>query len=215
MWVYPSSNITRCPVRIIDKYMGLCPPIVKGSAKANFYLRSLNRVTPAQWYSSRVLGINAIKKVVTTMLKDANLDGFFTNHSLRRSRTTRLFQAGLDHKLVKEFTGHASDAVDQYQITSHEQPEDVSHIISGEKDPQKTHKNADIEICDQQKEECKNNSLEISVCHKSQTNSLGCSCSPKNVDLEQTKGLGVLINDILEERKYGNAKIKIEIDLTQ
>ena len=115
---------------------------------------------------------------------------------------------------MKEFTGHASDAVDQYQITSHEQREDISHIISGEKDPQKTHTNADIEICDQQKEEYKNNSLEISVCDKSQTNSLGFSCSRKNVDLEQTKGLGVLINDILEGRKYGNAKIKIEIDLT-
>ena len=52
------------------------------------------------------------------MLKNAKLDGFFSNHSLRRSSTTHLFQAGVGIKLVKEFTGHTSDAVDQHPLTS-------------------------------------------------------------------------------------------------
>ena len=51
------------------------------------------------------------------MLKNANLDGFFTNHSLHRSGTTRLFHAGIDKKIIREFTGHRSDAIDQYQVT--------------------------------------------------------------------------------------------------
>ena len=127
VWVHPSENITRCPVRLVDKYMGLCPGVVPGSGKANFYLRSLTKTTPAQWYSSRVLGINSIKKTVGNLLKDAKLDGFFTNHSLRRSGTTRLFQAGVDRKLVKEYTGHTSDAVDKYQITSAGQREALSN----------------------------------------------------------------------------------------
>ena len=121
VWVYPSFNIQRCPVRLVDKYLGLCPPVDNEKKRNNMYLRSLTKTTPAQWYSTRVLGINAVKKTVGSLLKDAKLDGYFTNHSLCRSSTTRLFQAGVDHKLVKEFTGHSSDAVDKYQITSHDQ----------------------------------------------------------------------------------------------
>ena len=62
VWIYPSSNINRCPVRLIDKYMGLCLPIIPVSGKDNFYLHNLTHITPAQWYSSRVLGLNTVKK---------------------------------------------------------------------------------------------------------------------------------------------------------
>ena len=127
MWIFPSKNINRCPVRLIDKYMSLCPPVGKNS-KANFYLRRLEKTNPAQWYSTRVLGINAIRKTVQEMVKSVRLDGFFTNHSLRRSGTTRLFQAGVDRKIIKEFTGHSSDAVDNYQVTSEEQRHELSSI---------------------------------------------------------------------------------------
>ena len=96
------------------------------------YLHSLNKTTPAQWYSTSVLRINAIKKTVLTLLKDAKLDGYFTNHSLCRSSTTRLFQAGVDRKLVKDFTGHTSDVVDKYQITSDYQCQKMSVVQSGE-----------------------------------------------------------------------------------
>ena len=67
------------------------------------------------------MGVNTLRKVVRKLLKSAELDGYFTNHSLRRSGTTRLFQAGVERKIVKEYTGHTSDAVDQYQITSADQ----------------------------------------------------------------------------------------------
>ena len=95
-------------------------------------MRSLTRTTPAQWYSTRVLGINAIKKTVGQLLKNIDGDQFYSNHSLRRSSTTRLFQAGVDRKLVKEFTGHALNAVDKYQITSDAQRESISKIIAGD-----------------------------------------------------------------------------------
>ena len=63
------------------------------------------------------------------MLKNAGLDGYFTNHSLHRTCATRLFQAGQDVKLVKEITGHVSDAVHKYQNTSDEQQMRASNII--------------------------------------------------------------------------------------
>ena len=66
------------------------------------------------------------------MLKDAGLDGFFTNHSLRRTAATRLFQAGKNVKLIKEVTGHVSNAVEKYEITSDAQRMEVSEIIQGD-----------------------------------------------------------------------------------
>ena len=52
-----------------------------------------------------------LPKTVKNLLKEANIEGYFTNHSCRSS-TTKLFQAGVDKKLIKEITGHHSDAVD-------------------------------------------------------------------------------------------------------
>ena len=51
VWVYPSSNPIRCPVRLIDKYMSLLPPVKTENSKHNFYLRSLEKPNPACWYS--------------------------------------------------------------------------------------------------------------------------------------------------------------------
>ena len=90
--------------------MGLCPPVIAQNAKHNFYLRSLGHMTPAQWYSIRVLGIHAIRKIISELLKHGELDDFFSNHCLCRTSTTRLFNAGVDRKLVKEFTGCTSDS---------------------------------------------------------------------------------------------------------
>ena len=74
-------------MRLIDKYMSLCPD-VGAKSKPNFYLRPLDKINPAQWYSTRVVGVNTLRKVVGKLLKSAELDGYFTNHSLRRSGTT-------------------------------------------------------------------------------------------------------------------------------
>ena len=126
VWVKPSNNITRCPVRLVEKYMNLLPV---GGAKGNFYMQSLRKPKPFTWYSANPVGINSLRKVVGTLLRDAGLDGYFTNHSLRRTCATRLFQAGADVKLVKEITGHVSDAIHKYQTTSDQQRMDLSSVI--------------------------------------------------------------------------------------
>ena len=120
VWVHPSENITKCPVRLSDNYIGLCPRYYK---KANFYLQSLQKPNPCVWYAEQVVGINTIKKTVRNMLGEANVNLYFMNHSLR------LFQAGIDRKLAKEVTGHSSDVVDLYQITSDTQRETISKVM--------------------------------------------------------------------------------------
>ena len=45
----------------------------------------------------------------------AGLSGKYTNHSLRATCATRLFQAGVDEQLIKSVTGHRSEAVQDYK----------------------------------------------------------------------------------------------------
>ena len=117
--------------------MSLCPPVTKKTQKANFYLRSLECTNPAQWYSSQVVGMNTLRKTVGELLKSVELDGFFSNNSLRQTGTSRLFQAGFDRKIVKEYSGHRSDAIDRYQVTSESQKQQVSKVLAGEIDDKK------------------------------------------------------------------------------
>ena len=65
-----------------------------------------------------------------TMMYDAQISGYFTNHSAWRTGRTRLFRAGVDRKLIKEDTGHRSDVVDKYQIMSEKQRAIMSDIIA-------------------------------------------------------------------------------------
>ena len=59
VWIFPSKeNVNRCTVRLVDKYLGPCPP---KTTKSNFYLRSLDKPNPGQWYANQVLGQNKKK----------------------------------------------------------------------------------------------------------------------------------------------------------
>ena len=55
VWVFPNENPERCCVRLVDKYLRLCPNVQK---RNNFYLHSLSKPTPNQWYSEKVIGQN-------------------------------------------------------------------------------------------------------------------------------------------------------------
>ena len=141
------------------------------------------------------LGINAICSTVSQMLKDAKLDGYFTNHSLRRSGTTRLFQAGVDRKVIKEFTGHSSDAVDSYQITSEGQRREISSILAGEckqSNAPETNK-----IVDESPKE-KSSIVELSI-NDNTGGARGCHCKLSNMKMSATIKLEV---EFSEKKKY-------------
>ena len=192
VWVFPSNDPTRCTVRLVEKYLSLCPLYYK---KDNFYLQCKVKPTPKQWYQEQVIGKNTISKVVQNLVKTAKIDGFFTNHSLRRSGGTRLFRAGIDRKLVKEHTGHRSDAVDQYQVTSEEQRKMLSDVIQGQNKP-KVH-GSSLECVEERKVET------------DQTNS-------NREVLKVDKGnVSEIISKLLEQvGKKGKTTIEIKIEVT-
>ena len=203
VWIYPSDNINCCPVRLIDKYISLCPPVKSVKHKSNFYLRSLEKINPAQWYSHQVVGICTLRKTIGRMLKDAKLDGFFTNHSLRRSGTSRLFQAGVDRKIIKEYTGHRSDVVDQYQITSEAQRQELSAILAHPKASNATKEKQEAQAM---------NSVEVKLTDKSgKGNDVSCSCLRQKVTTSKLSDVSGLVDQIVNARKGEKVRVKIEV----
>ena len=188
------------------------PAISTKLKKANFYLCSLDCTNPAQWFSEQVVGINTLKKVVSKMLNNVK-DGYFTNHSLSRTGATWLSQARVDCKLVKEVTGHASDALDQYQITSNEQREMISKVI----ECPVLEDNVFKEKVDNSNDSMGNENITETApptnsCHVTLNNkarSMGCSYSKMNVNLHQPEKIGSMISQLMQDRRYVNAKIKI------
>ena len=184
---------------MVEKYLGLCPKSYH--KKPNFYLQSLRSPTPKQWYGREVMGANKIKEVVKDLLSSAEIDGYFTNHSLRRSGGTRLFQAGVDRKLVKEVTGHRSDAVDCYQITSEEQREKLSTIIACnvEENIEKSSNNVEKNV---------DKTREIT---KIDSESCTCKCLKHS---NYKTNIGEIVNEMVERNlKTGKTVIKLEIHI--
>ncbi len=130
--VYGSSNENRNVVRLYEKYVGLLP--VKSKTSDLFvYELSDKRRSPCTWYSDRPVGINVLKKTVRKLTKAAGLQGNFTNHSLRASCATRLYQSGEDKQIIKCITGHRSDAgVRSYKRVSDQLLTSANKKICGE-----------------------------------------------------------------------------------
>ncbi len=137
----PSRNI----VLLYDKYVSLLPPDPKCNALYKYELPP-GKVTAHTWYQDRPLGVNAVAKVVNTLMMRAGIPGRFTNHSLRVTAATRMFNAGVEEQVMKERTGHKSDAVHAYKRTSDSVLEQAERAAIGEsKVPKKVGKDVDGE----------------------------------------------------------------------
>jgi len=71
-------------------------------------LKPLTKANGEFWYLSIPLGHNSLQKIVPN---PAGVYGYFTNHSLRATNATRLFEAHVDEQLIMERTGNSSTAV--------------------------------------------------------------------------------------------------------
>lgn len=122
------ENPVRCPVRLFKLYNKLCP---KDRPENAFYLQPLRKFKDDCWFSVKPLGHNPLNNMVREMCKAAEIEGFKTNHSLRATTATRLYQAGVDEQLIMERTGHRSlDGVRSYKRTSQEQQATLSDIMN-------------------------------------------------------------------------------------
>ena len=126
--IYPIPNSVRCPVMLIMKYLSLLPQ--NRTCKA-LYLQPKKKYDVNCWYQDHPVGVNKLQSVVRDVCRMGNLPGFYTNHSLRATAATHLYQNNYDEQIIQEFTGHCSLAVREYKRTSEDQKRSASGCIMG------------------------------------------------------------------------------------
>ena len=76
---------------------------------------------------------NKVSTTVKELCKSAGFVGKFTNHSLRASSASRMYDNFVPEQVIKEVTGHKSDCMRLYKHTSDNKREHASNMISGSK----------------------------------------------------------------------------------
>ena len=97
----------RCPVSILDLYFAKVPAEAIRVDSA-FYLCPLERMPDdvmLPWFSKQAVGKNKLNTMVKTMCVT---DGVLTktNHSLRATAATEMFQASVPEKAIQKRSGH-------------------------------------------------------------------------------------------------------------
>ena len=64
------------------------------------------------------------------IMEKGGIQGHFHNHSLCKATATRLFEQGVDLQLIKEATGHKSDAVMLYKKSNLKMKQKVSDMLN-------------------------------------------------------------------------------------
>ena len=127
--VYAQPESEKCIVKLLDEYLALLP----GHAMV-FYVRPLNEFprdpTKSCFINSRV-GVNTLKSIIPGIARNSGCGVLYTNHSLRATAITRMFNSGVPEKVIAENSGHRSTkALRCYERTSIEQQRAVSRVIT-------------------------------------------------------------------------------------
>ena len=128
VYVYPIPRWYRCPVMIISKYLSLLPPDRKCKS---FYLQPRKKFSVNSWFQDKPVGINKLQGMICELCKNGGIPGYYTNHSLRATAATHLYQNNVDEQIIQEFTGHCSIAVREYKRTSDDQKLMASNCVMG------------------------------------------------------------------------------------
>ena len=128
--VYANSAARpRCLVYLLDKYFSKFSP--KGKDMDVFYLHPVSKKVSDDepWYECSPVGKEKLRKYMEMMCREAGITEKKTNHSLRATGATALFSAGVPEKLIRDVTGHKSNALQLYERPSVAQKEAVLGIL--------------------------------------------------------------------------------------
>ena len=116
--------ISKLPSKAKDKDLFYVRPMGKINASESTYERTV-------WYYSIPIGHKKLSQMVPEICKLANISGHKTNHSLRATGATELYEAEVPEKIIQERTGHRSiECLCMYERTSDKQHQAVSNILS-------------------------------------------------------------------------------------
>ena len=97
------SRVLLCEVVQVLPY----PHASKPSSRC-CYLQPSHHPISTCWFSAIPLGHYSLGRTISRTCKVAGIGGYKTNHSLRTTAATRLYQSGVDEQLVMERTGERS-----------------------------------------------------------------------------------------------------------
>ena len=86
------ANPQRCLIRLYKFYNQPCPANCPDNV---FYLKPLEKPRPDCWYTHTLVGHNMPSCTVSWLFEEAGVTGHFTNHSLRVTAATCMFDAAL------------------------------------------------------------------------------------------------------------------------
>lgn len=110
--------------KIYEQYLN----IVRDLNGTAFYRRPLDKGSIK--FGEQSVGVNKLSNIMKTMCAEAGIDGYFTNHSGKRTCATTLYQAGVPEQEIMNRTGHRSvESVRKYKRASSEMLKDISNIL--------------------------------------------------------------------------------------
>ena len=123
----PGNN--HCIVKLLDKYLSLLPPDA-----THLYMRAKEKFSldvSVNSYTSQRVGINSISSILPELSKKSGIPVRYTNHSLRATAITRMFNAEVEEKVIAEISGYRSlKAQRSYEQTSVPQQQNGSSVIN-------------------------------------------------------------------------------------
>ena len=126
---YQLSCPDRCPVRILNLYLSLLPK--NRNCKA-LYLHPCKKYMPQNWYKDSQFGENKLRSFVKDLCNKAGIPGFYTNHSLKATGCTRMYNNNVEEQVIQEISGHRSLSVRSYKQTSESQHKNATKCIFGD-----------------------------------------------------------------------------------
>ena len=122
----------KCPVYLLDLYISKLPS--KAVENDIFYARPLESapIDPsAPWFAATPVGKHTLNDKVKKMCLAAGVQGNKTNHSLRATGATQMYESGVPEKIIQERTGHRSlEGLRSYERSNAQQHQAVSTILS-------------------------------------------------------------------------------------
>ena len=106
VYAIPDMGV-RCHVFVLDTYFSKLSQ--EAFKKDNFYLQALSPSNPEKpWFSCTPVGRNTLGKIVQTVCLEGNIPGRKTNHSVRATGASTMFESGVPEKIIQQRTGHRS-----------------------------------------------------------------------------------------------------------
>ena len=131
-YMQPSLG-NRCHVYLLELYISKL--LLKAKQKDLFYCKPMPK-TPkdpnSPWYYALPIGHNQLQKMLKHMCSQAEIDTTLkSNHSLRATSISRLYNASVPEKTIMEKSGHLSkEGLRLYEHTSIQQKQEVCTTLA-------------------------------------------------------------------------------------